>query len=89
MTDALITDLAQIGSVKLISRTSRRINRPMTWAALMAAGRRYFCTMIEADNGFLPLSRKLGKTGRQKNRAILHSRIYFKPSSPLYCWVIP
>jgi hypothetical protein len=31
-------------------------------AALMAAGRRYFRTMIEADNGFLPLSRKLGKT---------------------------
>ena len=25
--------------------------------ALTAAGRRYFCTMIEADNGFLPLSR--------------------------------
>ena len=23
--------------------------------ALMAAGRRYFCTMIEADRGFLPL----------------------------------
>src|SRR5580693_1882774 len=30
--------------------------------ALIAAGRRYFCTMIEADNGFLPFRRKLGKT---------------------------
>ena len=29
--------------------------------ALMGAGRRYFCTMMEADNGFLPLSRKLGR----------------------------
>ncbi len=34
MTDALITDLAQIGSVQVISRTSRRINSPnglCTW----------------------------------------------------------
>src|ERR1700735_2592110 len=30
--------------------------------ALISAGRRYFCTMIETDNGFLPFSRKLGKT---------------------------
>jgi hypothetical protein len=31
-------------------------------AGLNGCGHRYFCTMIEADNGFLSLSRKLGKT---------------------------
>jgi hypothetical protein len=45
-------------------------------ASLSAAGRKYFCTMIEADNGFLPLSRKSGRRSRHP------SHKEFSPSTP-------